>query len=217
MRLILVLLAACVAPHRLPGQTVIQFTSFNSSAFSDSTSRMLGWEFTVTQTVTVTQLGWMDWGLDGLVAAHQIGIWQTSDSQLLASETVPAGTSATLVDQFRVIDLSTPLPLQPGVTYRIAGFDPGSSDPHVWDAALSGYPSIEVTGFTIDSRINLGAGLAIGPAVGGFSYPGSTIGDSRSALLGPTFTLAQVPEPSIAWLTLLGVVALTLTSGRRAR
>jgi hypothetical protein len=59
----------------------------------------VGWTFSITAPVTVTQLGWYDDGHDGLLHAHAVGISQALDpspTNGLVSVTIPAGTQATL-------------------------------------------------------------------------------------------------------------------------
>lgn len=91
-----------------------------------STNGMIGWTFFLTEPITVTGLGWYDYGHDGLVDSHQIGIWKDlsglprdqlfyglTNMSLLASATVAAGTEAPLNGPWRTVDLPS-LTLQPG-------------------------------------------------------------------------------------------------------
>lgn len=199
----LTLAAACTSPVR--AQVALTFTSVGSTSYLDAHSRMLGWQFTVNQNFSVSAFGWFDWNQDGLSASHQIGLWDTAGSTLLASVTIPSGTAAALTGDFRYVSLGSNLALQTGHTYMIAGFDPGSNDQHVWDAFLSGYNGFDVAGFSSDSRINLTVGNAIGNATGSFGFPSGVIGDSRSALMGPNFLIA-IPEPATVGLVLGGLV-----------
>src|SRR5450755_2722444 len=75
----------------------------------------LGWEFTVSQSITVTALGAFDDSQDGLAESHDVGIWD-SVGNLLGSTTVAAGTVDPLVNQFRYSSVS--FTLAPG-TYEI--------------------------------------------------------------------------------------------------
>lgn len=193
---------------------MVSFTSVNSSTFRDGASRMLGWEFSVTQDIDVSHFGWFDQENNGLLQAHEVGLWAVSGSSLLASVVIPAGVSATLSDGFRYVSLGANLALQKGQTYRIAGFDPTTGDAHVWDAALGGYTNFEVLGFSVDSRIDLTVGTAIGMSAGSFTFPSVTIGDSRSALLGPNFIIAAIPEPGHVALG-AGAAALGVIAWRR--
>ena len=58
----------------------------------------------------------------GLSQPHDVGIYRVSDSNLLASVTVPAGTNAPLEGNFRYQALAAPLWLTNGTTYVMAGF-----------------------------------------------------------------------------------------------
>ena len=57
---------------------------------------------------------------DGLLEDHQVGIYNSSGT-LLATTTIPAGTSAALVGEFRYLTLSEPITLLAGQSYTIAG------------------------------------------------------------------------------------------------
>lgn len=80
-----------------------------------------GWSFNVGSTdITVTTLGLFDAGGDGLVEAHEIGIW-TNAGVLLASTTIPAGTTGTLNAGYRYVPIP-PLVLTSGQSYVIGAF-----------------------------------------------------------------------------------------------
>lgn len=203
-------------PALAPAQVALSFTSVNANSFLDGTGRMIGWEFTVDTTLEVTELGWFDWQNNGLAASHQIGIWNTAGQTLLGSVTVPSGTDASLDGGFRYQALGSSIFLVAGQTYRIAGFDPGAGgDAHVWDVAHSGFPSYEVSGFTVDANINLTGGDALGGAAGGFGYPLGPIGDERAVLMGPNFVFAVVPEPATSALLAAGLAVLIVGMRRR--
>jgi hypothetical protein len=61
----------------------------------------IGQEFTVgSSDLLVTSLGYEDTGADGLVGAHDVGIWNSAGS-LVASATVPAGTGTVKIEAWR--------------------------------------------------------------------------------------------------------------------
>jgi hypothetical protein len=200
-------------------QAVLSFTNLGSTNFLDSSNRLLGWQFTVLTSVNVTDIGWFDWGQDGLSLSKQVGIWDTADQSLVVSVTVPSGTGATLSDYFRYVALGSPVGLVAGRTYRIAGYDVGSGgDPHVWDAFLGSYPGVQVAGFAVDSRLSLASGNAIGQNAAGFSYPTALIGDARLVEMGPNLIVAAIPEPSVVSLLVVGfalLIGTRLAVGRR--
>jgi hypothetical protein len=197
-------------------QVALSFSSVGANSFLDSTGRMVGWEFTVDQTLEVTQLGWFDLDGNGLNTSHQVGIWDTADQSLVTSVTIAAGTVEELMTGFRYVTLGSPAYLLPGLTYRIAGFDPGTGgDAHVWDVFHSGYANYEVSGFTVDANINLTAGDALGAGAASFGYPLGPIGDERSVLMGPNMTFTVVPEPSATVLVAAGLAVLVTALRQR--
>src|ERR1044071_8645237 len=90
------------------------------------TNGTIGWSFTLSRPMTITGLAWSDQDIDGLVNAHEVGIWNIqngggTNAQLVASATVPAGTNTGLVGEvWRSVDLGSATTLTPG-TYNIAG------------------------------------------------------------------------------------------------
>jgi Domain of unknown function (DUF4082)/PEP-CTERM motif len=194
----ILLLAVAFSPKG-SAASALSYSSLNNS-FLDGNNRMVGWQFSVTQEITVSAVGWFDWDQNGLSRSHEVGIWNTTGSTLLTSEVIPSGTSATLDNGFRYMTLSTPVALQTGQTYIIAGYDIGASgDPHVWDNFLGGFNN-HVNGFAVDARITLSD--AVGSLAGSFSFPTGTIGDARNALMGPNLVI--VPEPSTTVLMIGG-------------
>jgi cysteine-rich repeat protein len=85
-----------------------------------------GWQFQTTTSVTVSALGVYDSSNgpgpvttgDGLNFAIPVGLYDSACAQL-ASVTVPAGTTATLIADYRYVGI-TPLVLSAGQTYRVA-------------------------------------------------------------------------------------------------
>ena len=74
----------------------------------------LGWTFTVDGTIVVSQLGLFDSRQNGLVEAHDIGIWDEVGT-LVATATIGAGTSGDLIDNFRYVAIA-PVTLEEGAT-----------------------------------------------------------------------------------------------------
>lgn len=102
------------------------------------TNGMIGWSFFVTEPLTITGVGWYDYGHDGLIDSHQIGIWKElsglprdqlfmlTNMSLLASATIAAGAEAPLSGPWRTVEIPH-LTLEPG-GYEVAGTfrnDPG--------------------------------------------------------------------------------------------
>ena len=109
----------------------------NSVAPYDLTS---AWDFQITQSFRVTALDFYDSGAaNGLLTSHEVGLW-TSNGVLLASVTIPAGTAAPLIGNYRY-EAITPIILPPGF-YEVGGFVSGSSDKYVIDANGTTLPGI---------------------------------------------------------------------------
>jgi hypothetical protein len=153
---------------------------------SSASARTEGWQFTTSQAINVTALGFWDAGGDGLINAHDIGIFDAS-STLLVSGTVPPGTTAPLeTDDFRYLTLASSFLLEPG-TYRIGAtyFEGAVASDHA--AKLVG--PVAAPGITYDgSYFVVGAGL-IDPI---------SLSANVDGIFGPNFqfTGVSVPEPS---------------------
>lgn len=96
----------------------------------------LGYAFTVRSPIRVTDLGLYDhYSVDGFNDQHAVAIWTSTGTQLVQT-TIPAGTSAKLIDNFRYVPIA-PFILAPG-TYTIgASTSTKISHPQgVWDFFL---------------------------------------------------------------------------------
>jgi hypothetical protein len=98
---------------------------------------MVGWTFQLLQPFTVAQVGWYAKDTNGLSRPFQVGLWRCGgkgsvcggcptlpsligdpDNGLI----IPAGTNASLLGVWRVVDLTPPLSLPVGV-YQLGGLD----------------------------------------------------------------------------------------------
>ena len=174
-------------------------------------SGMIGWSFTANSNLTVTDLGYFDFGGDGLGEAHQVGIWDTG-GLLLGSATVQSGDP--LVGGFRYASTSG-ISLLAGQRYVVAGFQSDEADPFVVDgAALGGVASNPAITFG-ETRVSF---------VPIFSQPIPGSGGVNSAAVGPnlkfteTTTSVPVPEPGTALfgLALAGASAMHRRRSRAA-
>lgn len=110
-----------------PGLAAGATPDFASSVIFDR-NNAFGWRFTPTGDIDVSELGFFDetslpGGTGaGLSQSHDVGIFRVSDSNLLASVTVPAGPVADLDSHFRYMPLASPLWLTGGVTYVVAAY-----------------------------------------------------------------------------------------------
>ena len=82
----------------------ISFNVFDTNGTSTNTTR--GFQFDVTQPgVIATALSFWDENGDGLNDSHDVGLWDPS-GVLIASATVGSGTSASLLGEFRFVDIA---------------------------------------------------------------------------------------------------------------
>jgi hypothetical protein len=102
LKFIILLISFLAATHNIARaiQPVTPALSFTGGGSFAAPAGTFGWTFTLTGTLTVTDLGWFDFGGNGLAASHDVGIW-ASDGTLLVSATVPSGTTGGLIGAFR--------------------------------------------------------------------------------------------------------------------
>jgi len=179
----------------------------------------LGWEFTLNSDVTVTQLGFYDKDQDGLVQAHMVGIWDTSEN-LLISGTVPGGTSAPLLNGFRYQAI-TPATLASGGTYIIGATQQlAPPTPDAWIAKATTFSQEPAVNYEAARYIQGdGLGDSLHFPVNRYVWPGS--GDTAVYMIGPNFQLGEgpvIPEPStlIIW-SVLGAIGTGLGWWRRRK
>ncbi|HXA50526.1 MAG TPA: hypothetical protein VNV86_09500 [Candidatus Acidoferrum sp.] len=171
------------------------------------TSVTLGWGFSLTTPLTVTDLGYFDGNL-GLVDPHPVGIWD-SIGNLLATATVPSGGAGALVNGFRFVPI-TPVTLGAGF-FTIGGFANGTSpDPFRFQV-----PTLTPV-----------AGLSFGPPVlftraASLARPTSQADVFNNGYFGPNFLVGTatptVPEPAAIGITLLGLAMVFVFSQSRRR
>ena len=189
---------AAVIPH-----TAI--VSFSGGAWTTVPgSDTIGWEFQVTEPISVTQLGFVDQGADGLAAAHPVGLFQPTGpitGNLLASVTIDNDDPLTGTTRYE--SLASPVALTPGVTYVIGAY----VSPTNTDNWLSSPSSV-----SRDPIIRYG-GAHFGGSSSGLSYPYS-LNATNSGRYGPNFQFV-VPEPAGLGLMLLGCSTIGAIRRRR--
>jgi PEP-CTERM motif len=148
---------------------------------------------------------------DGLLNPHEVGIWAATTQTLIASATVPAGTTGTLIDDFRYLPIK-PVLLAARGQYVVGGqvtlLDlSGAGDVFRNDADVDTFgPGLTVNYGSYAFSGALGSG---NPNNGAFEFPNVQF---QSGYDGGSFEYALVPEPS-SW-ALAGVGLLGLFSGR---
>ncbi len=182
----------------------VAIESFDGGLYNDTDDRTVGYDFMVLNEITVTHLGYIDEGGDGLSFDHEVGLWSTGGS-LLASVTVPAGIAATLITPggspgggYRYQELVSPLSLSQG-SYVIGGH-------YVTvPSLLDRYPHADVSNLVTDSNISLGGGRFSDPSTG-FAFPIP----SNKGFGKPVLSVNFIPEPSCIALALFGIPLLGL-------
>ena len=196
------------APAAAQTLAVSGFTGgVNANLSGQDLPRTVGWDFTPTANITVTELGFFDLDGDGLALSHDIGIW-ASDGTLLGGTTIAAGVGDTLINGFRFTDISD-LVLTAGQTYVIGAviqLDPNGDNYFLNPATVAS-----------DAMIGYGRGLR-SDANSGFAMP--TV-DANSGRFGPNFRFLQsaIPEPT-TWAMLIlgfGVVGGAMRARRRTQ
>ena len=151
----------------------------------------VGWSFTANSDLTVTELGYFDYGGNGLGEAHPVGIWDDTGN-LLGSTTVQ--TNGTLIGGFRYASVPA-IALESGRNYVIAGFQSNESLASRIDGLATG-------NFSAYAGITYGNSLMEFTPV--FSRPGYDLINIGAPAIGPNFratesaTIAPVPEPGTA-------------------
>ena len=164
----------------------------------------LGWQFTTSQAIEVTDLGMFDDSQDGLVDSHQVGIWD-SGGALVASGTVSRGTAEPLVNQFRYASIGA-------VTLGIATYQIGA-------LFLTGNDALIVPGFATNfaaaPEITFNQSMF---AAGGTLADPTNSGFASAGYFGPNFLydVQSVPEPASLLLVGIGLVGMRLLRRCRA-
>lgn len=195
------LLSAAVAVAG-SASAVIAFSPMGGVGTNNGVGYSLGYSFSIDQPgASLTGLGFYDEGGDGLATSHDIGIY-TSTGTLVASATVAAGTSDTLLSGFRYNrNIAGAVLLAPG-NYVIATVT-GSQDAYLYRAA----------------SVNPGAGIAYGenryvksPTL---AFPTTNYMPEDFGYFGANFTYEVAPVPEPASIAALGVGVVALVRRRR--
>jgi hypothetical protein len=166
----------------------------------------LGYQFQVTQQVTIEALGAFSHGnLPLNASSHQVSLWDAG-SVLKATASVSGSSTAVASASGLgnwVFSPIAPVTLAPG-SYVIASF----------------YANIQSEGLMSAASVITAPGIVMGLPLQSFSsslvLPTTQINTSRFGYFGPSFLLSPVPEPSMALMALVGG-AFVLVVGRKRR
>jgi hypothetical protein len=177
-----------------------------NSTFADNPVT-LGFVFTANTTFNVTSLGWFDASGAGFQSEHTVGIFD-ANGNLLSFTTLGTGTSNPLNESFRYQAI-TPLILEAGTQYTLAGTSGGALDP--WTV------NDDVSGFAVNPNFTVGLDAArffYGPDL---VYPDSHFLDYL-VYSGPNLEGSAAPEPASALLlTLAAGMLIAFCAIRSAR
>lgn len=204
--LVAALMAIC-PPQTRANTIALDFTGGTTGGGANFT---LGWSFSLSSSILVTDLGvWdsaNDFGSpvgDGLSESHLVSIW-TSSGILVTSATVPAGTSGTLVDDFRYLSIAPTL-LVTG-DYVIGAYYQTAADRQ----------AINATTITTASGVTYTGSRSIL----GNAFPPGDILTIPNSFFGPNFQFMTdlngraVPEGGTAFILMLSSFAAVVVTRR---
>jgi hypothetical protein len=163
-----------------------------------------GFQFTPTTGLQLTALGYYDQGKDGLTLVHPVTLFDFNTQTALASTNVGPGSFLDGTFRFNMV---SPLLLQAGHTYLLAGFHPGGTQDPITAGLFSGgdavpNPLIGYQGYFFQSGASL-------------TFP-TTGPDPDFFAFGPNLEFqAAIPEPASVVLAGVGIAGLTVWRWRR--
>jgi hypothetical protein len=169
-----------------------------------SANVMCGFKFTVGATdATVNALGLWDENEDGLSQSHEVGLWKwvsASSGVFVTSVTIPAGTGAELINEFRWVDLPANVVLDANTTYVVAALYLKSSPDR-----FRGLSNSTTTDADEDTTYAVPAGSA-SLASSVLAYPTLQSTNGVNMYVGPNVSF--IPEPASMVLLLCGAALL---------
>ncbi len=147
-----------------------------------------GWSFRPSANLEVVQLGFCDgapYSPLGLTEPHDVGIFDASGA-LIVSATVPAGTSASLVDNFWYVPIP-PTALWKGQVYTIGALLPAPWSDVILDSDV---PPGQPPAITLDQRITWLQGVSDYPGAPVLTFPTSPCCGTLFGFFGPTFYIS---------------------------
>ena len=163
---------------------------------------MIGWSFTPTTDIAVTDLGVFDFSNNGYLTANtSVAIWRYSDAALMGSVALTNSISAS--NDFVWGTLASSINLASGTEYVIASQGVGEQYEYTY---LTNIISLTVASDITfgDSHYTKTTALVMPAKTPGYEY----------GFIGPNFKYAEVPEPMTMSLLAMGGMAML---GRRRR
>ena len=191
----------------LPATALVNVTSAGAaSGYSGGITR--GWELHLDHAQVLVDLGFFDFGQDGLVEEHMVGLWD-SMGNLVTSVTIGAGTSSVLDGFFRY-EAIAPILLSAGdytlgahyQTGSAAGDEAGVNNDHTFASGVT-YLGSRTAGSPGFQEPTNGSGFA-----NGIFGPNARFADTAAAL-------TSVAEPGSIGLLGLALAGLGLAGLRR--
>jgi hypothetical protein len=176
----------------------LSFTPSGMTFFGGAGADTVGWGFSLSAPVVLTQLGVWDENGDGLGQSHLVTVWNSTGTVIEAQITVPSGKAASITSGFRYVTLSTPILLSAG-NYTIGTFLSafGSDTASISASAISTASGVTYAG----SRATAGNAF---PSTDDFSLPNSYFGPNFQ-FTSPT----SVPDTGSTFgLLFLSLIAL---------
>jgi hypothetical protein len=135
------LLWAVGSPAPVSAQTQA-LTASGGTTFAVASNYSVGWEFTVNQAISLTDVGVFDADGGGLAQNHTVRLYDKTHDSVLATATIPQATSGTLAGSYNVhyVTLPSPISLSTGVNYMIA--KQNGLDNYLYDAAATTAPQV---------------------------------------------------------------------------
>ncbi|MEY4352394.1 MAG: hypothetical protein RLZZ609_635 [Cyanobacteriota bacterium] len=148
---------------------------------------VIGYDITLSQSRSLSELGFWDYLGDGLLSSHTVSVLNGSGA-LLASGVVPSGSTALLQDGFRWVSIP-PIVLSPGRYVIAASLD---GEPSMFDEVITDASSI-----TTDVRVSFGPQQALFTAVApGMPIPVDllpAVVDGTPGYFGPAIAPGPLP------------------------
>jgi hypothetical protein len=141
---------------------ILNYSGLNLGNYGGGEQTRGTWFQTGLSQVTAASLGFFDADWNGLTYSHGVGLWNDA-GDLLASVTVPSGTSAPCDNWFRWVNLGTPITLNANTRYRVGGVTTGDTTLELGFFNWESDSAVQVaSGFDIVGNVsgNIGAGLS---------------------------------------------------------